>query len=89
MRRLEETLAKDSCLNRALDEELVFVLLGRDASAASAIRYWASHRVATAKNQRTDPEIVEAFKLADQMDKERSFMRGRIDQRREDAQAKR
>lgn len=56
-----------SCLNRARDDEPVFVLLGRDICAPEVIEEWVRLRVESAKNSMTDPQIKEALDLADQM----------------------
>lgn len=58
----------NSCLNRAADDEPVFVLLGRDASAPRAVRQWVLERLKSGKNKHTDHEIVEADELAKRMD---------------------
>jgi len=59
-----------SCLNRARSEEMLFVLLGRDICAPSAIRYWCGERIRTGKNDATDSQIIEALACADAMEKE-------------------
>jgi len=50
----------NSCLNRAKDGEMLFVLLGRDPAAPVAIRTWAAERVRLEKNKPCDPQILEA-----------------------------
>lgn len=65
----------DSCLNRALPHEEIFVLLGRDASACQAIRHWCLHRVETGKNKWSDPEIVAAQATAERMWRQRDALR--------------
>lgn len=60
MRKVQELADLDSCLNRAKDNELVFVLLARDRAAPIAVRSWIEERIRTGKNQRTDPQILEA-----------------------------
>jgi hypothetical protein len=52
-----------SCWNKAKDEELVFVLLGRDRASPVAIRAWCEERIRLGKNQPNDPQIVEALDL--------------------------
>jgi hypothetical protein len=64
----EELSNPNSCLNRAKDDELVFVLLGRDRAAPAAIRAWVDERVALGKNDRDDPQIVEALRMAFEME---------------------
>ena len=56
-----------SCLNKALDGEHVFVLRGKDPCAPAAIRYWASERQRLGINDADDRKIVEALRCADLM----------------------
>lgn len=49
-----------SCLNRAQDDEMVFVLLGRDAAAPAAISAWIAERIRLGKNRPNDAQILEA-----------------------------
>ena len=63
--------AATSCLNRAGDQEMIFVLLGRDAAAPTAIRRWAEERIRLGKNAATDEQILEALHCADFMDQQR------------------
>lgn len=58
----------DGRLNRARDDEPVFVLLGRDAAAAATVRQWVGIRLMMGKNRRNDPQIVEALAWADAAD---------------------
>lgn len=50
----------NSCLNRALLNEPVFVMLARDAAGIYAVRCWIDNRVRTGKNKPGDPQITEA-----------------------------
>jgi hypothetical protein len=43
---------------------MMFVLLERDVTAPDVIRYWAKKRCEARKNKPSDPQIVEALKLA-------------------------
>lgn len=70
MRRYEEMERSDSCFNRAHENEWVFVLLGRDAAAPATIRYWCAQRVSLGKNQVDDPQITEALRCAEAMEKD-------------------
>jgi len=45
MRKIEEIRDPRSCLNRAENSEMLFVLLGRDPAAPAAIRAWINMRV--------------------------------------------
>ena len=71
MRKIDEARLSGSCLNRAKDDELIFVLLGRDSAAPETIRFWANQRVKLGKNRLTDEQILEAFRCADKMECER------------------
>lgn len=65
MKKKDELANPNSCLNRARENELVFVLLGRDPAAPVAIRAWAAARIAARKNIATDTQILEALGTAD------------------------
>jgi hypothetical protein len=71
MIKSEELKNPDSCLNRAREDEMLFVLLGRDAAAPHAIREWAAQRIRLGKNKPEDDQIAEALEAADRMDAER------------------
>lgn len=60
-----------SCLSRAKEDEMIFVLLARDAAAPFAIRQWAQERVRLGKNKADDGQILEALRCADQMERGR------------------
>jgi hypothetical protein len=80
MLKVNELRDPGSCLNRALPNERLFVLLARDASAPEAIRAWIAHRVRTGKNALHDHLIQEAVRCADAMDAEREAIRAQKDQ---------
>lgn len=61
MVKSEELSNPQSCMNRARENELTFVLLGRDRAAPAAIRVWCDERVRLGKNSREDAQIVEAM----------------------------
>lgn len=75
MIKAEELSNPESCFNRALENERVFVLLARDAAAPIAIRAWINERLLSGKNQPTDPTIMEAVATAIKMDEERALVR--------------
>lgn len=77
MKKRDEIDDSESCLNKARDDERVFVLLARDPAAPSAIRRWVDVRINLGKNKLTDPQIVEALDCADRMDRERDELRAR------------
>jgi hypothetical protein len=49
-----------SCFNRARPNELMFVVLERDAAAPHAIREWIKKRIELGKNLRGDPQLLDA-----------------------------
>ncbi len=49
---------------------MIFVLLGRDIAAAEAVRYWVKLRLQYGKNKIDDPQILEAYHCADEMQKQ-------------------
>lgn len=61
MLKSQELAFPNSCLNRARDDEHIFILLQRDVAAATAIRAWAAERVRLRKNLRSDAQIISAL----------------------------
>ena len=72
MRKRDELNHPASCMNRARENEMTFVLLGRDAAAPIAIKAWCRERVRLGKNLPDDPQIVEAYECAVTMELERA-----------------
>jgi hypothetical protein len=64
MIKREELTNPKSCMSRAKDDEMTFVLLARDEAAPYAIREWAKMRVHLGKNTWEDQQIDEALKCA-------------------------
>jgi hypothetical protein len=62
MKKKDELVEPNSCLNKAHDDELVFVLLERDVAAPAAVKAWIDKRLKLGKNQPSDPQIEEAWK---------------------------
>lgn len=60
MRKREELTDPNSCLNRAKDDEMLFVLLGRDFASTATVRFWIEERIRLGKNRPEDEQIVEA-----------------------------
>jgi hypothetical protein len=60
MRKRDELTDPNSCLKRAREDELIFVLLARDKAAPVAVRAWIEERIRSGKNTRADAQIVEA-----------------------------
>lgn len=67
MKKRDEISNPNSCLNRAADDEPLFVLRGKDVAAPEVIRDWAHRRVMCGKNEKADEQIREAIQLADEM----------------------
>jgi hypothetical protein len=62
----------NSCMSRALTDEMTFVLLARDIAAPDTIRYWVRQRIANGKNSIDDPQITEALECALEMERQRA-----------------
>lgn len=60
MRKRDEIADPTSCLNKARDNEWLFVLLGRDAAATITVRFWIEERIRLGLNFRTDAKIQDA-----------------------------
>lgn len=84
MKRRDEMSRVDSCLNKAGDDEPVFVLRANDELAAEVVRYWASKYMAQKMGENfetrgsaalTAPQLnkaMEARQLASDMDEWRA-----------------
>lgn len=68
MIKRDEEKRADSCFNRALPDEWLFVLLGRDVAAPAAIRAWVRERIRLGKNAPGDAQISEALNAANSME---------------------
>jgi hypothetical protein len=62
-------------MNRAKDDEMTFVLLGRDAAAPVAIRAWVTERIRLGKNSLEDKDSAE-LKLAEMLGRKAKRERG-------------
>lgn len=71
MKKLDELANPKSCMNRAHDNEMTFVLLGRDLVAPAVIREWCRLRCLHGKNSPKDPQITEALECAKKMEANR------------------
>lgn len=71
MLKRKELTDPRSCMSRADDDEMTFVLLGRDLAAPDTIRFWVERRIALGKNKSDDPQIVEALECAAWMERHR------------------
>ena len=69
MIKRDELTDPSSCMSRAREDEMTFVLLGRDTAAPYAIRAWVIERIRQGKNTRDDAQINEAMECARAMEK--------------------
>ncbi len=60
MLKRDELEIATSCFNKARDNELIFVLLGRDVAAPAAIAEWIKTRILLKKNVVGDRQLSEA-----------------------------
>jgi len=60
MRKRDELADPSSCLNRSADDEMLFVICGRDPAAIDTVRHWIEQRIRLGKNVRGDRKIAEA-----------------------------
>lgn len=72
MKKSEELTNPNSCMSRAKDDEMTFVLLARDASAPGAIIAWVADRIRSGKNGPRDAQIIEAIACAREMERQRA-----------------
>jgi hypothetical protein len=65
----DELADPNSCLNRAGDDEMLFVLRAHDPAAPEAIEEWCRIRLEMGKNtvSAEDTKILEAYECARQM----------------------
>ena len=70
MRKKDELSREHTCMQHAHPNEMVFVLLSRDAAAPVAIRAWVAERLRLGKNVETDEQIAEALECARTMESE-------------------
>jgi hypothetical protein len=71
MLKRDEIDDQNSCFNKALDGERLFVMLARDQAAPAAIRAWVNERLRLGKNAPDDAQIMEALDCARLMEDER------------------
>ncbi len=68
MRKKDELSQRDTCMQHAHPDEMVFVLLSRDKAAPVAIRSWVDERLRLGKNTKIDKQIIEALECAATME---------------------
>lgn len=66
MKRLDEINRPGSCLNKAHDDEPIFVIRAKDPVGASTVRQWAIE--AERSGMHGDDKIADARALAEDMD---------------------
>lgn len=71
MVKSDELTNPQSCMSRAKDGEMTFVLLARDSAAPVAIRAWVAERIRLGKNDINDEQIKEALHCCGFMDQQR------------------
>jgi len=69
IKKLELTDPK-SCMSKADDNEMTFVLLGRDETAPDVIRFWIAERIRRGKNYAGDAQVTEAEECAKAMERQ-------------------
>lgn len=67
MTKAEELANPNSCLNKAKDDEMLFILRAKDVCAPFAIAEWIRKRIEIRMNRWTDPKIQEANRCVDTM----------------------
>lgn len=75
MKKKDELIKPESCFNRAGPETNVFVLLDWDPATAETIRFWALSRIKRGLNKPDDPQIKEAYALANEIEKNLDVVR--------------
>lgn len=68
MLKRDELTDPDSCLSKAKDDEMLFVLLERDESAPATVRFWISERIKRGQNNPGDLKLLEAEAVASLME---------------------
>ena len=71
MKKKHELADPTSCLSRAKDNEILFILLERDDAAPETIRFWINTRIGMGKNKAGDNQMVEAERCANAMEDNR------------------
>lgn len=67
MLKRDEVTSSASCLNKAKDDEMIFVLLGRDRAAPAAIEAWIRERIRLGLNEYEDTQIFCAEECVEEM----------------------
>lgn len=76
MTKADEVADPESCLNKAADGEMLFVVLARDPAAAATVRFWVRERVRLGVNSPGDLKLLNALGCADVMENQRARLEG-------------
>jgi hypothetical protein len=63
MIKQQELTDPKSCISKAHDDEMIFVLLARDWATPATIIFWIQERIRIGKNKIDDQQIKEALAL--------------------------
>jgi hypothetical protein len=64
MIKSEEIVNPNSCLNKAGDDEMVFVVRAKDPAFRATIMFWVLERVRMGVNHPADKKLLDALKCA-------------------------
>lgn len=67
MIKANEVSNPNSCLNKAHEKELIFVIREADAAAADTIAFWIKRRMELGLNDEGDDKLYEAKKWIEQV----------------------
>lgn len=72
MIKCRELADPKSCLSKARDDQMIFVLIETDEDAPGAIRDWIARRIRSGKNKPGDAKLIEAEACATAMERRRA-----------------
>lgn len=75
MLKHEEMSDPTSCLNKAADDEIIFVVLEQDDAAPDTIRFWVNKRIELGKNKPSDRKMTSALELADLIEQRKAAVK--------------
>jgi hypothetical protein len=61
MLKKDEIADPKSCLNKAADDEMLFVIREKDPCAIATVLAWINYRIESGKNTNSDAKIIEAM----------------------------
>jgi hypothetical protein len=67
MQKRDELADPKSCLNKAGDDELIFVLREKDPAIVSTVLHWINTRIEMGANKPDDPKLAEALAFANRV----------------------